>query len=371
MRAVHQFVPTYEPGAVGAHTAQVQRLAQELGYRSEIFAEFVVPQLAGEARNFGDYGRRVRAHEDDVLIYQLCTGSVVADFVMEQRARVVVNYHNVTPVSFYARWEPDLVYGLAWGREQLRALAKSAELGIAVSSYNERELIDAGYRSTATAPVLMDLSALDQEVDEPLANQLRETKQGRDWLFVGRISPNKAQHDLIAAFAAHRRMHDPGARLHLVGGSSSVAYETALEGLTRELGLEDAVDLTGAVSPAALAAYYQVADVFVSASEHEGFCIPLLEAMHHRIPVVAYAAAAIPETLAGESGCAGLLLNDKSPVAFAVAVERICSDEGLRGQLVAAGEARLSDFSLEKTKERFAEVLQAEVLRGEALQGSA
>ena len=357
MRAIHQFVPTYEPGAVGAHTAQVQRLARDMGYQSEIFAEFVVPKLRGEARNFGDYGKRVRAHADDVLIYQLCTGSVVADFLAEQKGRVVVNYHNVTPVSYYARWEPDLVYGLAWGRDQLRTLASKAELGIAVSSYNERELVDAGYRRTAIAPVFVDLSVLDGDIDEVLAGRLRETKQGCDWLFVGRISPNKAQHDLIAAFAVYKRVHDPGARLHLVGGSSSEAYRSALEGLTRELGLEEAVRLTGAVSPAALAAHYRASDVFVSASEHEGFCIPLLEAMHCRIPIVAYAAAAIPETLSGGRDPAGLLIYDKSPAALASAVERVCVDEELSTQLVRAGEERLSDFSLDTTRARFSEVL--------------
>lgn len=357
MSAIHQFVPTYEPGAVGAHTAQVQRLVRDMGYQSEIFAEFVVPQFRGDARNFGDYGKRVRAHADDVLIYQLCTGSVVADFVADQKARVVVNYHNVTPVSYYARWEPDLVYGLAWGRDQLRTLAGKAELGIAVSSYNERELVDAGYRRTAIAPVFVDPSVLDEEFDDALAGSLRDTKQGCDWLFVGRISPNKAQHDLIAAFAVYKQVRDSGARLHLVGGSSSEAYRSALEGLTRELGLGDAVHLTGAVSPAALATHYRASDVFVSASEHEGFCIPLLEAMHCRVPIVAYAAAAIPETLSGGRDPAGLLMYDKSPVALSAAVERVCTDEELRAQLVAAGEERLGDFSLATTRARFSEVL--------------
>lgn len=358
MRAVHQFVPTYEPGAVGAHAAQLQRVARELGFESEIFAEFVVPSLASQARRLDDYGGRVTAHPDDLLVYQLCTGSVVADVVRARSERLVVNYHNITPVPFYARWEPDLVYGLAWGRRQLAALARRAHLGLGVSRYNEAELRDAGYRSTAVVPVLVDLAAFEREVDESVVAETAASKRGADWLFVGRISPNKAQHDLVAALAMARRAFDPGARLFLVGGTSSPAYEAALRAQVDELGLGDAVRLTGPVSPGALSALYRSADVLVSASEHEGFCVPLLEAMHHRVPVVAYAAAAVPETLRGASGpVAGLLVDDKAPAALAAAVARVLGDAALHRHLVRAGTARLADFSLERSAGSLASLL--------------
>jgi glycosyltransferase involved in cell wall biosynthesis len=148
---------------------------------------------------------------------------------------------------------------------------------------------------------------------------------------------------------------DPSARLWLVGGSSSDAYVRAVRGLVEALGLEGAVRLTGSVSPAALAAYYAAADVFVCASDHEGFCVPLLEAMHSGLPVVAYASSAVPETLGG----AGVCLPEKSPGVVAAAVWRVVSDAGLRGRLVAAGRRRLEDFAPERTRATFATAIGA------------
>src|SRR5207248_3376126 len=164
----------------------------------------------------------------------------------------------------------------------------------------------------------------------------------------GRLAPNKAQHDLIKALAAYRRLYDPRARLHLVGTSSSESYRTALVAYADALDLVDAVEFTGSVSDGELAAHYRAADVFVCVSEHEGFCVPLLEAMHHRLPIVAYAAAAVPETL----GDGGLLLNSKDPYTVAAAVQRVVSDADLRAQLVAAGTRRLHDFDLDRSREK-------------------
>jgi glycosyltransferase involved in cell wall biosynthesis len=111
------------------------------------------------------------------------------------------------------------------------------------------------------------------------------------------------------------------------------------------LGLGDSVRMVGSVSAAVLAAHYRTADVFVCLSDHEGFCVPLLEAMHHRLPIVAFAATAVPETL----GNGGLCLPDKEPAAVAHAVSRVLTEDALRTHLVRAGEERVSDFDLTRT----------------------
>ncbi len=348
MAAVHQFIPTFEPGAVGAHALQARRALREQGYESEIFAEHFHPAVAAEGRPYADYGHSVPARRGDVLIYQFAIGSVVADFLLTQRRTLVVDHHNLTPERYFEVWEPPLVHGITWGRIQLRALAPVTALGLAVSEFNRAELEQAGYARTAVLPILFDPADLDAEVDRPRLEQLRGNKAagGVDLLFVGRVSPNKCQHDLIKFLAAYRRLYDPKARLHLVGGSSSAAYRAALEAYVDHLDLAGAVFLHGPVSPGALAAHYRAADAFVCLSEHEGFCVPLLEAWHHRLPVVALAAAAVPETVGG----AGVLLPAKEPARVAAAVHRVLSDEDLRRALVAAGTARLADFSLERTR---------------------
>ena len=134
----------------------------------------------------------------------------------------------------------------------------------------------------------------------------------------------------------------------LVGASSSNTYETALRSYVDALGLGNEVEITGGVPHAALMAYYDTADVFVVCSEHEGFCVPLLEAMHHRIPIVAYAAAAVPETLDD----AGLVLHMKDPCTIAEGVQRVLTDDALREQLVGAGTRRLRAFEIERSRQK-------------------
>ena len=144
-------------------------------------------------------------------------------------------------------------------------------------------------------------------------------------LYVGKISPHKAPHDLVKMLDVLRRLYDPAARLHLVGSPLGETYEPALRAFVSELGLGDAVNFAGSVTGAELEAYYRGADVFVSASDHEGFCVPLAEAMGHGLPIVAYGVTAVPETVAG----AGLVLPDKSPAIFAAAVGRVLADPEL------------------------------------------
>jgi glycosyltransferase involved in cell wall biosynthesis len=341
MRGLHQFVPTLEPGAVGQHLLEVQRLCRELGVASDVFTEFVAPPMRGHGRDFREY----RGAAGDVLLYHVAIGSPVGDFVAARPEPLVVDHHNITPAAYYLDWEPPVVHGIAWGRNQLAALAPRTTLGLADSGFNRGELDALGYQHTQVAPILLDTSSFDRAVDEAAAERLAHAG-GAAWLFVGRLAPNKCQHDLIKAFAAYRRVYDPAAVLRIVGGSSSDRYLDALQRLVRGLHLQGAVELTGGVSDAELAAHYRSADVFVCVSEHEGFCVPLLEAMHHGVPIVAYGATAVPETL----GAGGLCLPTKAPTTVAAAVDRVLRDGVLRDQLVAAGRARLDHFALARTR---------------------
>jgi glycosyltransferase involved in cell wall biosynthesis len=347
MRRLHQFVPTLDPGAVGRHLLNAQRILREAGWESDVFAEHTKPPYEGAALPFGDYGSRAPAHPEDIVIYHAAIGSSVADFLLSRRLRrLVVDYHNVTPPVWFEGWEPDLCHGLAWGRAQLTKLGRACRVGLADSTFNADELHGFGFRHTEVLPVLVDTSALAGMVDAGALERLRSGKaSGGQWLFVGRLAPNKCQHDLVKAFAIYRRAYDDGAHLWLVGASSSASYADAVLRFAADAGVGDAVSLTGEVSPGELAAHYATADVFVCLSEHEGFCVPLLEAWHHGLPVVAFAAAAVPETLDG----AGLLLSDKAPATVAAAVRRVVTDPELTRALVSAGSRRLDDFSLART----------------------
>jgi glycosyltransferase involved in cell wall biosynthesis len=348
-------VPTLEPGAIGNHTIEAQRTLREAGLESEIFTEFVDPTMVGRARLFPEYGTEYPGRRDDTLLYQFAIGSVVASYLRGRPERKALHHHNLTPAVMLSGWEPTIVPGLRWGRRQLLELATGVDFAMADSSFNRDDLRDAGYRDVEVVPILLDLEAFAREIDEAKQLRLEADRQrgGSDLLFVGRVAPNKCQHDLIKALVAYRRSYDPQARLRIVGGSASDRYVDALRAFAREVGIGEAVDFAGQVTAGELSAYYRCADVFVSASEHEGFCVPLLEAMHHGLPVVAFAAAAVPETM----GHGGVLLQSKAPAEFAAAIDAVLGNDTLRRHLVAAGTARLADFELGKTRGRFLEVL--------------
>ena len=185
----------------------------------------------------------------------------------------------------------------------------------------------------------------------------KEREGGADLLYVGKISPHKAPHDLVKMLDVLRRTDDPAARLHLVGSALGSNYEPALRAFVDELGLTDSVNFAGSVSGGELEAYFRSADVFVTASDHEGFCVPLAEAMGHGVPIVAYGVTAVPETVGG----AGLILPDKSPVPFAAAVGRVLRDPILRTVLADAGVQRAAAFDLAASTERFVDLVRQAV----------
>jgi len=340
--AVHQFVPTLNPhDATGSHTLLMRDVLRRAGWRSEIFAEAIHDDLASEAFKYWTYPEH--AASGDVAIYQFATSSAVAHHLRELSLPLILDFHNFTGPEHFTAWEPHTADRAARAVEELAQLAPCAALGLADSAYNERALRRAGCKNTKVIPVLVDYERVASVPDPRVAAELatRKAEGGTDILFVGRIVPSKAQHELVKAFWAYRRLYDPHARLHLVGGTSSFGYLKALEGFVEDLGLRTAVRLTGEVSDAALAAHFAAADVYLSLSVHEGFGVPLVEAMAAGVPVVARTAGAVSGTV----GNAALLLNAVDPTSVAAAVNRACTDGTLRELLRREGRRRVAALS--------------------------
>jgi len=351
--AVHQFVPALLPrDATGDHTLALQLALREAGVESDIYVEAAHDDLWHHATYFERYPERARP--GDILLYQLSTASPVAEFLLTRPERVVLDYHNITPSRFYDGWEDHTSAKVALARVQMAELAPVAVLGIADSAFNAAELTRFGCRATSVIPLLAGIDDHRATVDPAERDRLAaEHGDATVLLFVGRISPNKTQHHLVETLWLYRRWYDPRARLHLVGPAFTDRYVEAVFALAEELGVADAVRHGEDLTDAELAAWYADADVFVCLSEHEGFCIPLLEAMRAGLPIVAHAAGAVPETL----GDAGVLLDSNRPAVVAAAVHRVCSDPVLAGRLSAAGHRRLAAFAPAATRERFVEVL--------------
>jgi glycosyltransferase involved in cell wall biosynthesis len=353
LTAVHQFVPSLAArDAIGVHVLRVQDVLRGLGYQSDLYVDWTDLPARPDIHHYQSFARDRSGDRRTWLMYQSSTGSPMARFLVDCPVPKFVNYHNITPPAFFEPWEPTVTAALEMGIRQLADLAPVTELAIADSEFNRADLVHAGYQDSTVVPILFDAADLGDEPDRSLTARLEDDKAGggADWLFVGRLCPNKAQHDLIKAFAAYRIAVDPKARLRLVGGSSSHRYETCLRTFAHEIGCGDAVTFAGSVTSQELSAYFQTADVFVCLSRHEGFCVPLLEAMHYGVPIVALRATAVPETL----GAAGLLLRSASPALVVAAVERACTDPDLRDALIRAGAERLRHFDLAHSRELLA-----------------
>jgi glycosyltransferase involved in cell wall biosynthesis len=362
---IHQFVPALLPrDATGDHTLALRDAIREAGWCSDVYVESAHEELWPEAIYFERYPELARP--GDVLLYQLSTASPVAEFLLERDEPLVLDYHNITPATFYEGWEDHTAEKVRRARIEASALAPRAVLGLADSEFNAEELRQLGCRITGVAPILTKVEDCPPIVDTAELSRLRAVHEGATvLLFVGRLSPNKAQHRLVEALWFYRRWYDPGARLHLVGPSMTPSYADAVFTLAAELGLEQAVRYGEDLTDAKLAAWYADADMFVCLSEHEGFCIPLLEAMRADLPIVAFAAGAVPETL----GDAGIALTSRRPATVAAAVERVRRDGLLAEQLVAAGHRRLRQFLPQSARARFVDALRPLVTAGTARVG--
>jgi glycosyltransferase involved in cell wall biosynthesis len=225
-------------------------------------------------------------------------------------------------------------------------LAPRVDLCIGVSEFNTEEMRLLGARRTAVVPPPVDVQRLHPRPARPTSPPLL--------VFVSRVAPNKRHDDLIRMLAALRSTAQPDARLAIVGRFTDTEdYVAALRALAAELGVADAVDWMGRLDDTAVGDLYARACAYVCASEHEGFCVPLLEAMSFELPVVAYAAGAVPDTLDG----AGVLLRHKDPLVWAAVVDRVIRDDVVRARLAAAGRRRLRDFAPEVVRARLAEAL--------------
>ena len=364
---VDQFVPSFvRHDAISNHVLQIQRVLRQAGYSSDVYYQEADHRVAGQGRSYLECD--ARPDPDRLIVYHASTDSPMATWLASASAsgqRVASDYHNITPSRYFARWEPPAARSMDLARKELALLAGRVRFAFADSAYNERELVELGYRHTSVCPLLVDLEEFHREPDGRTMSQLRRQRDegGRRWLFVGRIAPNKCQHDVIAAFAVFRRAFDAKARLSLVGGPTSPRYLRALQEMAAELGVGDSVDFLESVPFPQLLAYFRSADVFVCLSEHEGFCVPILESMELGLPVVAYEAAAVTDTV----GDAGVLLSDKDPLAVACAVQELLSDDARVQQLVGAGRARAATQSLEETSKTLLETIERSLSGGDDL----
>ncbi len=327
MIRIHQVLATLGYGdAIGHEVLGIQRVLRAAGYESEIFVETADSRLESQTH---DYRELVDfSHRTNLLLHHFSLGSKASRTAFALPDRMALIYHNITPPEYFVGVHRQLARQCFRGRRELRAYADRCDLALGDSEFNRQDLEALGFHRTAVLPVVPDFSHLACEPNRLLAGTFDD--EWTNVIFVGRVIANKKIEDVIRSFHAYHSLFNSRSRLLIVGAYSGFErYLTQLQHLAGALGNAH-VHFVGHVSNEELVAFYEIADLFLCASEHEGFCVPLVEAFYEEVPVLAYAATAVPATMDG----AGVLYSDKTPLKVAALMDGLLSNASLRERIV-------------------------------------
>jgi glycosyltransferase involved in cell wall biosynthesis len=332
--AVHQLLSGFADGDAISHAALTLRNTfRKLGHASDVFVEegFVSPSMMHECRPLGEY----RGKPGEVVVHHYGIASRAQHSYLESPARRIMVFHNITPPEYYDGFDDRVAAQLRAARAALPDIIKASAACWAVSAYNAAELTALGASNVRVFPLVFDAAPLNVAEEGPVAD--RFLPRLTTWLSVGRLAPNKALETLIEAFNWYHRTLNPHSRLMIIGSPRSCPrYYALLRMLVGDFDLAN-VCFEGFASPRGLPTYYRKADVLVSTSEHEGYCLPLLEAMHCGLPVVARTVGGVPEALDG----AGVQYDHLSTAELALLVHRVTGDPVLRGRVLASQQRRM------------------------------
>lgn len=344
--SIHQLVAGFAGGDAISHEALIIReLCREMGYPSEIYApaDRIAPDRLNECLPMDAY----RHQHGDVAIGHYSITSPATDAFLSSSAKKVLIYHNITPPEYFQPFDSAVAGQLREARQGLRNVIGCADAVWADSAFNARELAEHGAQNPQVFPLLFAPRDLDVAPDPVVLNKFAVPM--RNILFVGRIAPNKCIEELITAFAWFHRNIEPQSRLLVVGSDRSApSYYAMLKMYAAELEL-DTVFFERFASPAGLSAYYQIADIFATTSRHEGYCLPLIEAMHKGVPVIARRTGGTPEAL----GSAGILINEFTPQELAELFGLVCHDETIRATVMASQQQRMAQVLNRPVREEF------------------
>lgn len=343
-KAIHQLVPNLRGGdAIGNTALRMREALLKMGYESTMFVEDASPGLRGITEPVSSYLKSSSA--DSTLLFHYSMGSEAGRLVYNLPDKVVMIYHNITPPEYFLHIHDHVVGELYHGRKQLEQFKDRVVLAAGDSEFNRCELEELGFKNTMVLPLAIDFDSLDQKPDECTRRAFNDHKL--NFLFVGRMVPNKGIEDLIKLYAHYKKYVSYDSRLIIVGDWRGFEkYQLQLLNLINTIDLPDVI-MTGRVDFSQLLAYYSTADAYISMSRHEGFCVPLLEAMHFDIPVMARATAAVPETMGG----AGVLVEEMNYAEMAEMLDLMTSEGLFRQRLLEGQRLRLARYREQTVEE--------------------
>ncbi|MBQ7667420.1 MAG: glycosyltransferase [Kiritimatiellae bacterium] len=354
MPVLHQLVAGFRRGdAISDEAMLIRDVVSSHGMAADIRCplQYVDPNDRREVADVETLAGEVSG--GDIALLHLSIGSRANEVFRSLPCRRIILYHNVTPPHFFERVNPSVSQILANGREQVASLRNAAHANWAVSRFNAGELERMGYRDVRVLPLILP-DTLGKRRPGRVLRPAPPRDSFENFIFVGRLAPNKRHDRLLSVFSAYQKYVNPKCRLSVLGGSGGAeAYKTMLLGYVHAFELKNVV-FTDFIDNRSLDDFYSTASAFVCMSEHEGFCAPLLEAMAWRIPVFALRAGAVPETLDG----AGVLFDSSlSHEEMAEAIGAVLGNRELREAVLKKQDERLARFRRRDVWAEVAEML--------------
>ena len=345
--SVYQIVPVFKKGdAIGNHALFIDQVLRENHVPTQIYCEKNLSDRT-DVKKIDELGATT---EKDIILLHMAAENRFANLLDAYSARKVMVYHNITPDRFFRGMDEMAEKSTKMGRQQVKALQNVVDSCLADSQYNKQELEEMGY-SVPIHVVPIPFSKETYAGAESLKVKEHICDGRKNLIFVGRVVPNKKFEDLITSYQYYRDHYDENCRLILVGSYSK--QDRYYQSLQKMLRPQDDIIFTGHISTEEWITYYRYAHLFLCMSEHEGFCVPVIEAMSHQIPIVAFASSAVGETL----GDGGVLIKDKSPDTVAQEIHTVLSDEAFAQELRRRQLKNMERFSPERVSKQLINII--------------
>jgi L-malate glycosyltransferase len=354
MPRIDQFVHTLQYGdAISGEALTIMRLLRESGIESDIYSVHTHEKLTAIPKHISTFEEDTRNQDSAVLLHYSIASPFNDIFSSLSNTKKILVYHNLTPVHWYASYNARVTEDLIKGRDELPLLLQHADMVLADSRFNADEAKALGSTNTEVLPLVLDPHRW-QEGPNPGILSALINHGGKNILHVGRLAPNKCIEDIIKGFYFYHHKYQKNSKLWIVGSDTDTEiYSFELRKLAQELRLKEVVEFTGSVSDGELRAFYEGADAYICMSEHEGFCVPVIEALHYEIPIIAFSSSAIPETL----GEGGILIEKKDPLLLGTLIHEVITSESEKNALIQAGLRQIETFSLANFKQALNEKL--------------
>lgn len=313
---IHQVAAGFQNGdAISNEMVAIQSLLKKDSIFGEIFSE----NIGNDPEKFSHRISKIKPDVEDSLVYHHSIENNAIDTIKRFNCKKIFVYHNVTPSHFFEPYDLKFSLLLKKGKERIPEIANFFDKFLAVSEYNKKELQELGIKNVDLFPLHLSLPIIPE-----LPRRKIVTKENLiQFLFVGRIAPNKKQDDLIRFAYTWKSLFGKNFKLKMIGfcNPSLSHYFEELDYMIRFFSLQENISITPYATEAELEKSYRECDFFLSMSEHEGFCVPLLESMFFGLPVIAFDGGAVKETLGG----AGVLFKEKDFTSLAMFLNELKS----------------------------------------------